>query len=52
MRYLLLLLLVGCATFPPCKDFEGDAKKECLVKEQERQERIDRLHFMGMGRFR
>jgi len=48
MKYLIILFLAGCSTFPPCHNVEPKAEKQqCLKEHYERMDRFDRFDRGG-----
>ena len=53
MKYVIFMLLLGCSTFPPCKDVPKEDKQQCLDDHYERMDRInDRLDRFDRGGLR
>jgi hypothetical protein len=57
MKYLILLLLLGCSTVPvedqkprfPCAELIGEERDDCILRERENRRRVEERSFI-MGR--
>lgn len=54
MKYILILILAGCSTFPPCHEVEPKAEKQkCLDEHYEKMDKMnERLNRFERGGLR